>query len=57
MENAKPVKIPLIKNEERKTPIKEVFGYRETIGSLLYLSTKTRPDMYILWSRILQSFH
>jgi len=42
MENAKPVKIPLIKNEERKTLIKEAFGYREIIESLLYLSTKTR---------------
>lgn len=50
MEKAKPVKRRLIlKNEERKTPKKKDFNYKEAIGSLLYLSIKTR---YKFWSRL-----
>jgi len=46
MENAKPVKIPLQQGENTKTiPKTKCYPYREMVGSLLYASTKTRPDI------------
>lgn len=46
MNNAKPVKIPLLKREGNETELKNKnYPYREVVGSLLYLSTKTRPDI------------
>lgn len=45
MEKANPVRVPIIGNQERNTPRKEVYDYRGIVGSLLYLSTKTRPDI------------
>lgn len=46
MKDAKPVKVPLLKQEENKTPPKsEKFTYREIVGSLLYISSKTRLDI------------
>lgn len=46
MENAKEVKTPLIKGELSLTPPKtNNYPYREMIGCLLYLSSKTRPDI------------
>jgi len=45
MEKSKSVKILILKNEERNIQKKEDFKYREIIGSLLYLSTKTKPDI------------
>lgn len=45
MKNSK-VKVPLLKGEENKTPPKsKKFTYREIVGSLLYISSKTRPDI------------
>ena len=48
MTDAKPVSTPLIAgngcgSQEREKGMK--FPYREAVGSLLYLSTKTRPDL------------
>lgn len=46
MSNAKPVKIPLLRGDGNKTQLKNKdYPYREAMGSLLYLSTKTRPDI------------
>lgn len=46
MENAKPVKTPILKGEDtRTTPTTKDFPYRQLIESLLYLSTNTRPDI------------
>ncbi|XP_028045991.1 uncharacterized mitochondrial protein AtMg00810-like [Monomorium pharaonis] len=45
MDKVKPVKIPSLKNKEKRTPKKEDFNYREIVKSLLYLSTKTRSDI------------
>ncbi|KMQ87986.1 hypothetical protein RF55_12603 [Lasius niger] len=46
MENAKPVKTPILKGEDtRTTPTTKDFPYRQLIESLLYLSTKKRPDI------------
>jgi len=46
MENAKPVKIPLQQGENTKAiPKTKCYPYREMIRSLLYASSKTRPDI------------
>lgn len=47
MINCKPVSTPIV-HEERTTEVesgKFDFPYREAVGSLLYLTNKTRPDM------------
>lgn len=43
--DAKPMKIPIVKSEPIKTETEDDYPYRETVGSLLYLSTKARPDI------------
>ncbi|XP_046389411.1 uncharacterized protein LOC124158260 [Ischnura elegans] len=47
MENSKPTKTPIVAdNKVDEYPEKEIkFNYREAVGSLLYLSCKTRPDL------------
>jgi len=48
MNKTKPVKISLLANKERYTSKKENYCHREIVGSLLYLSTKTRHILWIL---------
>jgi hypothetical protein len=45
MDKSKSVEIPIISNEEKNLYKKEDYSYREVVASLLYLSTKTRPDI------------
>lgn len=46
MENVKTVKVPILRGKETKTPPKfKNYPYRELVESLLYASSKTRPDI------------
>lgn len=47
MEDAKTAATPMIdhQNNENQVRSKRSFPYREAVGSLLYLSNKTRPDI------------
>lgn len=45
MGESKPADTPIVLNNEIDESLDGVFPYREAIGSLLYLSTKTRPDL------------
>ena len=46
MDQAKPVKIPILPGKDIRNELKKTdFPYREAIGSLLYLTSKTRPDI------------
>ena len=46
MENAKAVNTPIIKNTPAEESEKnDQYSYREAVGSLLYLASKTRPDL------------
>lgn len=45
MENSKPASTPMLANDDRSDETTGNFPYRESVGSLLYLANKTRPDL------------
>lgn len=45
MENSKPVKTPMMVNDDGTKEMNQSFPYRESVGSILYLASKTRPDL------------
>ncbi|XP_071653778.1 uncharacterized protein [Temnothorax longispinosus] len=46
MDTAKPVKVPILKGDGNQTELKNInYPYRAVVGNLLYLSSKTRPDI------------
>lgn len=45
MENSKPVNTPMLMNDNRSEETNQNFPYHEGIGSILYLASKTRPNL------------
>lgn len=47
MENAKPLSTPMVEYSKPTENVisKQLFPYREVVGSLLYITNKTRPDI------------
>src|SRR6185437_4520694 len=57
MEDCKPVSTPMIidNSKEKDKKLKDVTNYQSIIGSLIYLSTATRPDIAYAVNQAAQS--